>query len=73
MITNRLPELLRVKFGDNKVNLMRVTEETGLTYSTVHRWAHNRVDRVDFPVLVAWCKYLNCEVGDLLTYDKSDE
>lgn len=70
MITNRVPELLRVKFGKQKVNLTRVMEDTGLTYSTVHRWAHDRVDRADFPVLDAWCKYFSCDVGDLLVFSE---
>jgi DNA-binding Xre family transcriptional regulator len=68
VIVNRIPELLQIKFGKRKVNLTEVAEEMGLTYSTVHRWANNRVDRADFPILVAWCKYLNCGVGDILVY-----
>lgn len=68
-IINRLPELVAKKFGGaDKVNLSDVERETGLTYSTVSRWYKGRVDRVDFPVLEVWCKYLNVKPGDILDY-----
>lgn len=73
VISNRIPELVAAKFGDSsKVNMKEVERETGLTYRTVFAWMNNRVTRADFPVLVAWCKYLNCAVGDILVYKPDD-
>lgn len=75
MIINRVPQLLRRKFGEERVNLSRVQEETGLSYSTVHRWATDKVDRADFPMLEIWCDYFDCNVGDILerVKDKPDK
>lgn len=67
MIVNHIPDLLEAKFS-GEVNITRVQEETGLNYGTVSRWLKRRVDRADFPVLEAWCKYLNVQVGDILEY-----
>lgn len=69
MIKNNVPQLLAVKFADRRVNLSQVQQDTGLTYATIHRWAHNRVDRADFPVLEIWCKYFGCTVGEILVFE----
>jgi DNA-binding Xre family transcriptional regulator len=67
-IENRLPELVAKKYGAERVNVNEVQRAVGLTYSTVHGWLNGHVSRADFPVLNAWCKYLNCAVGDILVY-----
>ncbi len=73
LIENRVAELLAAKFGGKeKVVLQRVAQDMRLTYSTVSRWAKSDVDRIDTPVLEAWCKYLNCGVGDILVYRPED-
>jgi putative transcriptional regulator len=72
-IVNKVPELVAKKFGGaDKINLSEVAREMDLTYSTVSGWVKNRIDRVDFPILAKWCKYLNCSVGDLLVYIPDD-
>lgn len=69
MIVNRLPELLAAKFGGKeKIVLQEASLEMKLTYSIVHRWANGKVERVDFPVLEKWCKYLQCQPGDIFIY-----
>lgn len=66
-IVNNLPKLLEDKFG-GKPNLLRVQEDTGLAYGTINAWVKNRINRVDFPILEAWCKYLDKQPGDILVY-----
>jgi len=69
VIVNRVPELINLKFGGiENVNLSEVQRETGLTYVTVSKWYKGQVDRADFPTLVRWCIYFDCEVGELLIY-----
>lgn len=69
MIHSRVKELIDQQFGGaDKVNLSEVQRATGLTYVTVSKWYKGRIDRVDFPTLAVWCKYLECGVGDLLIY-----
>jgi DNA-binding Xre family transcriptional regulator len=67
MIQNRVPELVTRKMR-GQVNLSEVQRDTGLTYSTVSRWMKHQIDRVDFDTLEIWCRYLNCQVSDLLIY-----
>lgn len=68
-VINRVPELVADKFGgEEKINLKEVERQTGLNYGVISRWIKGRVDRADFPILEAWCKYLNVGVGDILVY-----
>lgn len=70
-IVNRLPELVAEKFGGaDKVNMSEIQKDTRLTYSTVSRWVKNEIDRVDFPILEVWCKYLGVQPGDILVYEE---
>lgn len=73
-IVNRVPDLLAKKFGGKeKINLTSVQRETGLSYPTVSSWAKDHINRVDFQVLATWCDYLQCQPGDLLTYEHNGE
>lgn len=67
---NRVPELTAARFGGtDKINLKEVERETGLNYGVVSRWVRGKVDRADFPILEAWCKYFKVDVGDILRYE----
>jgi DNA-binding Xre family transcriptional regulator len=69
IIENRLPDLLAAKFGGKEnINLTHIAQDSGLSFPTVSNWAKRRVDRADFPILIKWCKYLNCQPGDILVY-----
>lgn len=70
LIVNRVPELVAAKFEGERVNAQAVQKEVGLTYSTVHSWLNDNVTRYDATALEAWCKYLNCDVGDLLVFKR---
>ena len=68
-IKNRLPELLAERFGSaGEINLQHLADQTGLTHATVSKWVKRRVNRYDDKSLIAWCKLLNCSVGDILDY-----
>jgi DNA-binding Xre family transcriptional regulator len=64
------PVVLESHGGTENVNLKDVERGTGLPYATVYAWWARRVTRADFPVLIKWCKYLGCQVGDLLVYQQ---
>lgn len=72
MIVNRVPELVAAKFKGRRINLSEVQKDTRLTYSTVHRWMYEDINRYDAPALNAWCKYLGVQPGDILVY-KEDQ
>lgn len=66
-IVNRVPQLVAERFGGkDKINLSQVSKDVGLAYPTTASWVKDQVVRVDFPVLLAWCKYLECTPGDVL-------
>lgn len=69
-VINRVPELVLAKYEGKKINIKRVSEETGLSYPTTHEWLRGIVRRVDIEVLEKWCKYLGVQPGDILTYEE---
>lgn len=75
MIRNRVPELVQKKFEKERrrVNLSEIQKDTRLTYSTVHRWMYEDINRYDAPALNAWCKYLGVTPGDILVYKADKE
>jgi DNA-binding Xre family transcriptional regulator len=73
-IANRVPELVAQKFGGKEnINLSQVSKDVGLAYPTTSSWIKDQVVRADFPILLAWCRYLDCTPGDLLVLDKEGE
>jgi putative transcriptional regulator len=47
-----------------------VQRETGIAWSTLNSWANNQLTRYDAPVIMALCEYFDCQVGDLLVFEK---
>lgn len=52
------------------IALQDVQRETGIAWSTLNAWANNRVTRYDAPVIQALCEYFDCQVGDLLVFER---
>ena len=71
-VENRFRILLAQKATRQKQNiaLMDVQRETGIAWSTLNSWANNHVTRYDAPVIKALCEYFDCQVGDLLFFEK---
>lgn len=71
-ITNRFRILLAEKATreHHSIAINDVQRETGLAWSTLNSWANNTVTRYDAPVIGALCEYFDCQVGDLLIYEK---
>ena len=56
-----------------KLTYETLTEETGLSSSTLSRLLKNdQIDRIDGQTLTTLCQYFNCGVGDLLEYVPDD-
>lgn len=62
MIKCNLAELL----GARKLKISDVVRDTGINRSTLTRLYHETTSRIDFETLEVLCKYLECEVGQLL-------
>lgn len=75
-ITSQFATLLAskaAKVGRRNIPLTEVEKATGISWKTLQQWAENKVTRYDSKTLDALCAYLNCQVGDLLTYEPDPE
>lgn len=66
---NRLPALIGKKQQeDNRViSVAQLAEDTGVSRETIYKWISGEANRFDGKVIEAFCRYFNCNVGDLLT------
>jgi len=74
IIVNHFRILLAQKATKQQQNiaLMDVKRETGIAWSTLNSWANNQVTRYDAPVIKAFCEYFDCQVGDLLVFEREE-
>lgn len=70
-MNSRLKVLLVEKELRDKrtLGIRTVADETGASVSTVQRLMNNTMRRVPLDDLARLCRYLNCNVGDILTFD----
>lgn len=70
-IVNRLDEIRQEKerLQGQKITWEAVSNDTGLAYTTVLRWAKKQINRYDEDTLVAFCEYFGVQVGDILVYE----
>lgn len=57
--------------GEQKLKISDVARDTGINRGTITRLYQETAVRVEFEVLEALCRYLKCEISDLLeiSYD----
>lgn len=69
MINNNFSKLL----GERLLKISKVSEETGISRTTLTNLYYRRNRKISFDVLDKLCEYLNCNVGDIIEYkgDKS--
>lgn len=70
-MNSRLKVLLAEKELRDKrtLGIRTVADETGASVSTVQRLMNNTMRRVPLDDLARLCRYLECSVGDILTFD----
>jgi putative transcriptional regulator len=49
---------------------MDVQGETGIAWSTLNSWANYQVACYDAPGIKALCEYFDCQVGNLLVFER---
>lgn len=52
--------------GERRLKVSDVARDTGINRGTISRLYNETAIRVDFNVLEALCRYLNCQVGELI-------
>lgn len=67
-----LLEQRRIEQGGRRPGIRAVAQASGASVSTVQRLLNNTIRRVPLDDLAFLCKYLNCQVGDILEYDPQD-
>ena len=74
-IQNRLKILIAEKeLRDGKrLSYRTISDEAGLSTSTLTAYVSQKVNRYDASTLEAICKYFGCQPGDLLTYTPDTE
>lgn len=74
-ITNRFRILLAEKATGERhsIAINDVQRETGIAWSTLNSWANNQVTRYDAQVIKGLCEYFDCQVGDLLVFEREKE
>lgn len=60
--------LLSRLLGEKRLKIVDVVRDTGLSRGTVTRLYHETATRVDLEGINSLCRYLGCEVGELLKY-----
>ncbi|MDE7313880.1 MAG: helix-turn-helix transcriptional regulator [Eubacterium sp.] len=46
-----------------------MAKDTGISTSTLRNLNHNRTTRISFDVLEKICRYLNCQIQDILSLE----
>lgn len=59
--------------AQRKVRSKELAEAIGITESNLSLLKSGKVKGVRFATLAAICRYLECEPGDILAYDPSDD
>jgi DNA-binding Xre family transcriptional regulator len=58
------------ELADEKgVTLYRVSEDTGIGYSTLHKFKENKVKMINLEYLEILCNYFDCKPDKLLTIE----
>ena len=52
--------------GEKKLKIADVARDTGINRGTITRLYQETAVRVEFDVLEQLCRYLECEIGELL-------
>ena len=64
MVVNNLSRIL----GDRLIKISEVARATGISRTTLTALYYKRCSGVSFETLDKLCKYLDCNVSDLLEY-----
>ncbi len=68
-------------YGNISVHLKEIIEEKGITryrlakladtrFEVVEKWCSGTVERIDSDVLARFCYILNCDVNDIVKFNK---
>lgn len=68
MVENRLSHLLFKK----RLTISQLHRDTGISRSTLTKMYHKRIRNINFDVLDQLCIYFDCQISDILYFEKSN-
>ena len=76
LVRQRKPHVIGTHVNADVINISRLTADINSTLqrksemqsTTVRNWVNNTLQKRDDDLLDAWCRYLECDVGDLLYF-----
>jgi putative transcriptional regulator len=74
-LRNRFFQLLSEKEcrENRRITQREIAESIGVSLQTIGRWMHNDVTKFEAGIIEKLCDYFQCDVGDLLYIDRSDD
>lgn len=61
---------LRERMEEQGLNRNQIASAIGTRFEVVDRWYQGDVSRIDADILARLCYVLECDVSDLITYEK---
>lgn len=61
---------LKEKIKERQITRNKLSKLSNTTYNVITRYCNNEAARVDLDVLARICHVLDCEVSDILKYEK---
>lgn len=58
------------KFDRTRISVRRASIETGISYYTLSALVNNTIREYPRDVLTKLCDYLECNIGDILSYEE---
>lgn len=72
-LKNRVKEKLIAKYGDKIPSQDKLSDEVGLSQTTISRWIGNKIDRFDGEALEKWARFFKCRSGDLIYVEGEED
>ncbi len=58
---------------EKKMSLNELAEKVGISNVNLSKIKNNKVTAIRFTTLLGMCEALDCEVGDIIHYERDDE
>ena len=63
---------LNVYLNENSISRYALAQKTGIRYQIIDNYYKNKVVRYDSDVLNKICTALNCQISDILNFEKDE-
>lgn len=67
MINNKFSRLL----GEKLLKISKISQDTGISRTTLTNLYYRRSISISFDVLDKLCKYLECDINDIIQYEEN--